>query len=174
MLSLAQIHAEAVRAGARAAQKDRKPFIVWPEDLQLWQAQVANGGAPKFPFPFIGDYVPAGWTKGQQFFVDSSGMGTEGEPALTIGQFVALVREGKGYAVVEAGEFQVYVAEFEPPVHPSAVEIKAQDEEDEEWDAHRRNPGFCGKCGGQCYFDDEGRRIVANQNNEAQVAERKT
>jgi hypothetical protein len=32
-----------------------------------------------------------------------------------------------------------------------------------EWDAHRRNPDFCAKCGGQCYFDSNGVRIVANQ-----------
>lgn len=129
MLSLAQIHAASIRASARAAQKDRKPFIVWPEDLQLWQALVANGSAPKFPFPFIGDYTPVGWAKGQQFFVDSSGVGTKEESALTVAQFVGLLKEGKGYAITEAGEFQVYVAEFEPPAHPSAVEIEARKSE---------------------------------------------
>lgn len=35
--------------------------------------------------------------------------------------------------------------------------------EKEDTDAHRRNPDFCAKCGGQCYFDDEGKRIIKNQ-----------
>ena len=33
----------------------------------------------------------------------------------------------------------------------------------DEPDAHRRNPGFCAQCGGPCYFDDEGRRVIKNQ-----------
>jgi len=33
----------------------------------------------------------------------------------------------------------------------------------EDKDAHRRNPDFCSKCGGPCYFDDEGKRVINNQ-----------
>ncbi len=40
-----------------------------------------------------------------------------------------------------------------------------EDEAEEEWDSHRYNPGFCAKCGGQCYFDADGNRIIANQDN---------
>lgn len=46
------------------------------------------------------------------FFVDKSGWGRPGEPALTIGEFVDMIRPGYGYAVVEEGEFQVHVGVF--------------------------------------------------------------
>lgn len=36
---------------------------------------------------------------------------------------------------------------------------------DDDSDAHRRCEGYCGKCGGTCYFDDQGARVVANQDN---------
>lgn len=36
-------------------------------------------------------------------------------------------------------------------------------ETEEEEDAHRRNAPFCAKCGGECYFDEEGNRIVQNR-----------
>jgi len=42
---------------------------------------------------------------------------------------------------------------------------KRKTKPDIEPDTHRRNPIFCIKCGGQCYFDDDGNRVVANQNN---------
>jgi len=38
--------------------------------------------------------------------------------------------------------------------------------QEEEPDAHRRNPDFCAKCGGECYFDDDGKRILENQGGE--------
>jgi hypothetical protein len=49
-------------------------------------------------------------------FVDSSGWGNPGETALTVDQFIAMVPAGFGYAVVEAGQFQVCVRAFIPPV----------------------------------------------------------
>lgn len=53
-----------------------------------------------------------GWKKVKEYFVDSSGFGSESEPALTPKQFVAKVKEGFGYAIVSEGQFQVYVGEF--------------------------------------------------------------
>ncbi len=47
-----------------------------------------------------------------RFFVDSSGWGIEGEAALTINQFLEKVKAGKYYAIIEAGQFQVYVGEY--------------------------------------------------------------
>lgn len=47
-----------------------------------------------------------------RFFVDSSGWGTENEPALTINQFLKKVKAGRYYAIIEAGQFQVHVGEF--------------------------------------------------------------
>jgi len=62
--------------------------------------------------PFIADYEPKGWQVVNEFFVDSSGMGREGEGALTFGQFLNKVREGYGYAIKESGQFQVYINEY--------------------------------------------------------------
>ena len=78
--------------------------------------------APPFPIPFIGDYEPEGWVKRDEHFVDSSGFGEPGEPALTGEQFIELIHdrmrehadEGNmpGWAITEVGQFQVYVGEF--------------------------------------------------------------
>ena len=53
------------------------------------------------------------WQQVDELFVDSSGFGWEGEPALTIEQFYKQVKKGFGYAVVDSGQFQVFVGVFE-------------------------------------------------------------
>jgi len=50
------------------------------------------------------------------FFVDSSGWGDGNELALTMSAFFDLAPFGFGYAIVEAGQFQVCVRAFIPPV----------------------------------------------------------
>ena len=62
--------------------------------------------------PFIGDHRPKGWRLVKKYFVDSSGFGAENEPALTFNQFVSNVKLGYGYAIIEQGQFQVYIGEF--------------------------------------------------------------
>jgi hypothetical protein len=83
-------------------------------------------GLHSFPFPNIGDTVPKGWReyggKGGLFFVDSSGFGHPDEAALTADQFIAKIQEilaindmcewTIGWAIVEVGQFQVYVQAF--------------------------------------------------------------
>lgn len=108
MLSLSQIRAMARRAAARAAQEGRYPFLVEAEDI----ADYREGAG--FPFPFLGTHVPHGWKKVRAYFVDSSGFGAPGEPALTASQFIERLVVGRGYAITEAGQFQVYVGEFVP------------------------------------------------------------
>lgn len=66
-----------------------------------------------FSCPDLGNYIPKGWKLLKQYFVDSSGFGRTSEPALTAGQFQDNIKEGKGYAIIEAGQFQVYIGEFE-------------------------------------------------------------
>ena len=66
-----------------------------------------------FKCPNFGDYRPDGWKLIDQLFVDNSGFGSEGEAALTPGQFLAKVEKGKGYAVIEQGQFQVYIGVFD-------------------------------------------------------------
>ena len=62
--------------------------------------------------PHIGNYIPTNWELVETYFVDNSGMGEGDEPALTYGQFISKVKQGKGYAIISAGQFQVYIAEF--------------------------------------------------------------
>lgn len=74
---------------------------------------------PGFPFPHIGTHLPAGWRLAERHFADALGVGEDDEPALSVRQFVALLRErvaehgtDVGFAVIEAGQFQVWVGEF--------------------------------------------------------------
>jgi hypothetical protein len=90
-------------AAKRAARAHKVPFIVEQEDLDAM---------PPFPFPELGTYIPKGWQKVQEYFVDSSGFGQEGEPALTVNQFIKKLVVGRGYAITEVGQFQLYVGEF--------------------------------------------------------------
>ncbi len=61
--------------------------------------------------PNFGDYRPDGWELGQTFFVDKTGFDDQG-PALSIERFLVQMRVGLGYAMIEEGQFQCYVGEF--------------------------------------------------------------
>ena len=113
MMDLQSIEAESRAAAKKAAQDHKTPYIVWPEDLEAWKLGLAAGKVPSFPFPFLGSYIPKGWKLTKTYFVDSSGFGETGEAALTIHQFLGKIKSGAGYAVTEAGQFQVYIGEFE-------------------------------------------------------------
>ena len=103
MMSLEQIRALSREAAEHAAEEGQVPYRIEQEDLDTF---------PPFPFPFLGDYVPDGWSLVETYFVDSSGFGQEGEPALTASQFMTKLKVGYGYAIREAGQFQVYVGEY--------------------------------------------------------------
>jgi hypothetical protein len=86
------------------------------------QAKKAQGKSPLLydgvpedlrHIPNFGDYRPKGWKLVKTYFVDSSGFGQSGEGALTFDEFVRQAKKGKGYAIIEAGQFQVYIGEFE-------------------------------------------------------------
>jgi hypothetical protein len=62
---------------------------------------------------FIGNFRPKGFKLVNEYFVDNSGFGSANEPALTFEQFEKKVKEGHAYAIVESGQFQVWIAEFE-------------------------------------------------------------
>lgn len=99
-------------AALRAARDGDKPFIFWPGD----EVDPAD-------LPFLGDYVPRGWRLVDTFFVDATGWGDEREPAMTIPRWRQEVeaviaeyagsRKVPGWAVYEAGEFQVVVGLYE-------------------------------------------------------------
>jgi hypothetical protein len=111
MQSLSQIQQASREAAQKAAAQKKVPFVVEMEDVQALMHDNASG---RVHFPFLGDYVPRGWkrTDTEPFFVDATGFGKPGEPALTCKQFASKLVPGRGYAVIEAGEFQVYVAEY--------------------------------------------------------------
>ena len=113
MMSGATIAAMSRKAARDSARNHIEPFTVWPDDLRDWKAELEAGNYPRLPFPFIGSRTPRGWKKTGEYFVDASGFGAPGEPALTIPQFIGTLRENYGYAIIEAGQFQVYIGEFQ-------------------------------------------------------------
>ena len=64
--------------------------------------------------PNIGNLRPKGYTLTDTFIVDSSGCGASNEPAMTFSHFIKVIKKGFCYAIIEAGQFQVYIGEFEP------------------------------------------------------------
>jgi hypothetical protein len=114
VLSLSAIRQISRDAAVRAARDNRIPFTVEPQDLADWKARFKAGNL-KFPFPFLGNYVPQGWKRTDRplLFVDSSGQGREDEPALTVTATIDALIPGRAYAVIETGQFQLYVAEYE-------------------------------------------------------------
>lgn len=94
---------ETIKAMNRAAAKKargKKPYIA-KQDKD-----------PDIRCPNFGDYRPVGYELVETYFVDNFGFGSENESALTFGQFLQKVKKGFGYAIIEQGQFQVYVGEF--------------------------------------------------------------
>jgi len=109
MMALSTIRDLAAKKAREAARKKLIPFIVERDDLYFLEPLLRG-------IPFLGDYVPKGYSKIQEdLFVDSSGWGSPGEPAMTFDAFCEEVQKngpGYGYAVTEAGQFQVYVGVY--------------------------------------------------------------
>jgi hypothetical protein len=99
----------------KARRHARKPWLPTPEQRKKL-AEGASLDSVGARLPHIGDYVPKGWVQWHEIlFVDSSGCGAPGEPALTQSQLakeIAKDRDGVAYAVIEAGQFQCYVARY--------------------------------------------------------------
>jgi len=112
MMSGSQIRSMQQEAAEEAARNSLTPFVYWKHDDL----------GPPFPMPNLGDYVPPGWERVDDFMVDSSGFGAPDEPALTVDQFRARIEreiakynaESKtvGWAIIEVGQFQVVIGEF--------------------------------------------------------------
>ena len=117
---------EQAKAAAASAKAKGVPLTVWPED-------VVPGNRFHALIPFLSNRTPEGYkllsvrddlepTYPYDFlFVDSSGFGAEGEPALTQERFRAMLaawlKRGEAIAigVWEVGQFQVYIAVYRPP-----------------------------------------------------------
>ena len=102
MMGLETIRSENRTRCLEARRLDKEPFLIEEEGDKGFLSQI----------PHIGDYRPKGWKLVDTLFVDSSGLGSEGEPAMTFSQFVARSKLGFGYAIIEAGQFQVRIAGF--------------------------------------------------------------
>lgn len=133
MLSYDQIRDFQAAAAAAAAKTKMQPYLAEADDV---------GNVDRIRYiPSIGDYLPSGWRRVEpseigpnrsrpvagtvghnsgvpgdrevsKYFVDSSGFGSPGEPALTVQEFADLIRPGYGYAIVEEGQFQVGIGVF--------------------------------------------------------------
>jgi len=71
-----------------------------------------DGDNDVFQCPSIGDYEPEGWEEVEQLFVDTSGFGAPGEPALTADEFLSVVKKDYGYALGDVGQFQAHIRVF--------------------------------------------------------------
>jgi len=72
----------------------------------------------------IGNKTPLGYEEVEEYFVDSSGFGQPGEPALTFGQFLLNVKAGFYYGIKKAGQFQVYIGEYKKVSRKAAFEAE--------------------------------------------------
>jgi hypothetical protein len=114
MMSLDTIRSLGRQAARESAREGRVPTIFEQDDITDALAALEAGQVPRLQIPFIGDRCPRGFKRtDNEYFVDSSGYGREGEPALTMRGFLKAVRPGFAYAVSQPGQFQVYVQEFE-------------------------------------------------------------
>ena len=99
-------------AADRAREEGLPPWVPWDE-AEIHR--VLRGGDGN-TVPFIGDHVPEGWELVDTHFVDTSGFGSPGEPALPIGSFIRIAKGGlknaRGWASISHGQFQVYIGEF--------------------------------------------------------------
>jgi len=107
MMSIEYIESMARQAGITAQDLGTVPHII--------RDQNEIDSYPPFPFPALGTYRPDGWELVDEIFADKSGLGTDDEPALSTRQLKARLKVGYGYAIIEEGQFQVYLGEFVPP-----------------------------------------------------------
>lgn len=133
MITAEQAQAESRRQAVKSAREKGVPLALWPEDLTVdgWKSVRIPllGDRPAIRHPFgpplwkraaVTDFLPTYPYK--WFLVDSSGLGEEGETALTFDgfrqllvEFQAKVREDDyelGLGIVEVGQFQVHVAPY--------------------------------------------------------------
>jgi hypothetical protein len=112
MMSIESIVALSRELAVNAYAEGVEPYVPANADEPLsWN---------RIPIPNMGSYSPAGWKELNTAFVDKTGAGRSYEPAMTIDAFKLWAsREinehpGCGFAIVEEGEFQVYIASFIP------------------------------------------------------------
>ena len=130
------------QAGKKAkANHDEPKFFSHDEINELEEGNIR----PIRSIPNLGDHIPDGWKqfnvnnlkdklsvpewwygckilKGGELWCDSSGLGAEDEPALTVNQLVSVVskllKENShlGFALYSTGQFQAGVRVYEPQI----------------------------------------------------------
>lgn len=109
MMDLQTIRELNAEAGQEAKDAGREPYVFSGFDLK----NLRDGDLyPIRKIPRLGDFEPKGWVKVDTLFVDSSGFGQEGEPALTAKGFARKIEPEHGYGIGEVGQFQLYVDVF--------------------------------------------------------------
>lgn len=168
MMSIGQIEDNA-RKMARISRRERIVPVTFTEAELV--AMRKGYKAPR-TIPMIGARTPKGWKLLQKHFVDSSGFGAPGEAALTQTAFFERMQPGLGYAVVQAGQFQVYVGEFIPragtvPRNPTPPPQEA--EPDVEVEVRQIDPRRCQfyilsgehyRADGSCKCDSASHRAI--------------
>ncbi len=104
MRSIKQIRCDADDAGQKAMKAGRIP--------RRFTKTTLRDKAFCAKIPYLGSYVPSGWYLKEAFFVDAFGAGGDGGSAMSITSFLKQLTIGLGYAVIETGQFQIYVGSF--------------------------------------------------------------
>jgi hypothetical protein len=110
MMSLEAIYYLAEEQAQKAAAENRVPFVPWNQDeITSW---------PPFPFPNIGNYRPEGWELLESVRVNKLGdddgrsYGVDGLKRWCSGTVSANQGKSVGFAIIEEGQFQLYVGAF--------------------------------------------------------------
>lgn len=124
MMSPEVIRSISAEAARKAAKARKLPLMVEADDLLVDDNRLVRHVSK---CPFLGDYLPAGYErvnardleqlppKARHYntlFVDMTGWGSTGEPAITLQEFAQVVRTlgpGYGYGIADQGQFQVNV-----------------------------------------------------------------
>lgn len=115
MMSVGEIQRINREATKKASSKRERPRVYTEsERTRLGSGELVG------PIPFLADYLPTGWkvvNVDEDYFVDISGFGSPGEPAMTMQALARLIASkpaDHGWALVEHGQFQGYVREYAP------------------------------------------------------------
>jgi hypothetical protein len=128
MMSLESIIALSDEQAAKAARLNKHPYIVEQDEIARWQTwlQLQDDAPPTFckRIPNIGSYRPKGWKLGGYWTVAKYGVDGDGGSALSVRSLInhKLVA-GKGYAIIEEGQFQIVIGEFTPP---ATLQVKVE------------------------------------------------
>jgi hypothetical protein len=104
---LESINRKAARDAAKRRQEPYVPFDAEEiDDLRC------------LPFPFLGNYKPKEWKLVEELFCNTTGLGSEAEPAMTVWRLKERMREyldkpgTYGYSILECGQFQAWIGVY--------------------------------------------------------------